>query len=287
MSLERLTGPGRRIATYDDATLRQMWRHPDSDVRQAGYREATVARWATMQARSARSASVCCVSTSWAGESVESDYEVPTSRVAVVGIGHDPRGGVAAVPRSWEVPRFLFVGVDWKRKNGDAVVRAYARLRDVVPGATLDVVGDHPRIDVPGVTGHGRLAMGDPEAQRRLDRLFGRSTTFVVPSRFEPAGIVYLEAASAGMPVITTTEGGARELLGDAARAVHPDDPVALEAAMHDLSVAATARRLGSLAASRARGSRWPDVASRIVAAMGLPAPQSPEGSRRPLLRPC
>ena len=40
--------------------------------------------------------------------------------MSVVGFGRncEPR----PVPRDWREPRFLFVGVDWQRKNGEAVV---------------------------------------------------------------------------------------------------------------------------------------------------------------------
>jgi glycosyltransferase involved in cell wall biosynthesis len=43
--------------------------------------------------------------------------------------------------RDWSTPRFLFVGNDFERKNGVAVVSAFKRLRDQVSEARLDVVG--------------------------------------------------------------------------------------------------------------------------------------------------
>ena len=54
--------------------------------------------------------------------------------------------------RDWSRPRFLFVGVDWRRKNGAAVLDAFEEVRRVVPAASLDLVGNHPEIDAPGVT---------------------------------------------------------------------------------------------------------------------------------------
>jgi glycosyltransferase involved in cell wall biosynthesis len=266
--LAALRRPGVPILTYDDTTLRQMWQHPDSDIRTAGFPESAVSLWCERQRASSLAADRCCVSTRWAGDSFIADYGITPDRVTVVGIGHRPRGTDARVGRDWDTPRFLFVGVDWKRKNGDAVVRAFRALRRVHPEITLDLVGNHPRVDEPGVHGHGFLARENADDQARLDALFAAATAFVLPSRFDPAGIAYLEAASAGLPVIATSQGGAVELLGDAAITVHPDDDDALQAGMLRLSSPGTARAMGARAAAIAKVSRWVDVAGRIVAVL-------------------
>lgn len=270
--LAALRRPGLPILTYDDTTLRQMWQHPDSDIRTAGFSGRDVDQWCRRQQASSLAADGCCVSTRWAGDSFVHDYGLTPGRVTVVGIGHRPRGVDATSGRDWGTPRFLFVGVDWKRKNGDAVIRAFRALRQDHPDARLDLVGNHPTVDEPGVYGHGFLARENADEQARLDALFAAATAFVLPSRFDPAGIAYLEAASAGLPVIATSQGGAVELLGDAAITVHPDDDGALLAALQRLSVAGTARVMGARAATIAAGSRWVDVAGRIVAVLHQPA---------------
>jgi len=257
------------VVTYDDGTLLQMWRNPGSDIRRAGFLEREVVRWFQVQRRGALAASACCVSTSWAARSFVDDYGVPAGQVHVVGMGHRARASVAG-ERDWSVPRLLFVGVDWRRKNGDAVVRAFRALQESVPAATLDVVGGHPSLDgIPGITGHGLLRRDDPAAQARLDGLFARATVFVLPSLFDPSPIAYLEAASAGLPVVATTEGGASELLGAGAIAVRPDDQAAIDAAVRRLSDPEVARVTGAEAAARATSSTWDEVASRVLRVLG------------------
>jgi len=145
------------------------------------------------------------------------------------------------------------------------VLAAFRRLRVQVPGATLDLVGNHPPTHEPGVTGHGLLRQDDPTAQATLDALFARSTVFVLPSRFDPAGIAYLEAASAGLPVIATSEGGARELLADAALTVAPGDDDGLFSAMLALANPHKAESLGVLASRRVAESTWSSVAGRML----------------------
>ncbi len=258
---------GVPTVTFDDGTLFQQWCNASSDIRNAGFEESVVAGWFATQARSARAADACCVSTSWAARSFREDYGVPAARLQVVGMGHRPRASQGGIERDWSTPRYLFVGIDWQRKNGDAVLRAFRQVRSRVPGATLDVVGGHPALDEPGVVGHGLLARDDLRAQAQLDLLFRVCTAFVMPSRFDPSPIAYLEAASAGLPVVATTEGGAGELLGSAAVSVHPEDDDAILAAMLDLADPAVARPRGDEARRRSEGATWQAVASRVLAA--------------------
>lgn len=267
--LSEVVAPGLPVATYDDGTFALFMRHAESDLRRNHFPEAEVRTWCERQRAAARRADACCVSTAWAGDSMIADYGVEADRLHVVGMGHRSRS-VSAGSRDWSRPRLLFVGVEWGRKNGDVVVRAFTRLRQELPDATLDLVGEHPPIEGPGITAHGFLALHDPAAQQRLDRLFATSTYFVLPSRFDPSPIAYLEAASAGLGVIATTEGGAGELLGDAAISVHPDDEAGLLDAMRAMANPATARLMGDLASSRAGLMTWSGVAGRILGGLGV-----------------
>jgi glycosyltransferase involved in cell wall biosynthesis len=260
--LERVVGAQAPVATYDDGTFALFAKHKDSDLRLMGYPIEEVDRWIDLQARACRRANACCASTQWAARSLIEDYAIPEERVHVVGMGHRPRA--TATVKDWSVPRLLFVGVDWQRKNGEAVVRAFDRFRSYQPDATLDLVGEHPPIKVAGVTGHGLLPRNDRDAQDKLDTLYAQSTMFVLPSRFDPSPIAYLEAASAGLPVIATTEGGAGELLGSAAVTVHPDDDDGLLGAMRRLSDPGIAQLMGNEGALSRSSSRY---ATRTAAA--------------------
>lgn len=250
--------------TYDDGTLQQMWNHHDSDIRNAGFPQDHVRTWIGRQAASSRSASLCCVSTRWAARSFIEDYGIPETRVAVVGMGHRPR--TAARPdKDWSIPTYLFVGVDWHRKNGATVLDAFSRLRHRIPQAVLHVVGNHPAIEQPGVYGHGFLPRNDVAAQQALDHLYANATCFLLPSKFDPSPISYLEAASSGLPVIATSEGGAGELLGRGALTVNPRNADQIAEAMLRLADATTARAMGDAAAAAAVHSSWQGVAGRIL----------------------
>ena len=186
----------------------------------------------------------------------------------VVGFGRNrtpsPNGG------DWTTPKFLFVGRDWERKNGPAVVKAFTRLRQERPASTLDVVGEHPPLDEPGVRGHGPLRMDLPEDCARLDNLYRSATCFVMPSKYEAFGIAYAEAGAAGIPSIGTTVGGSSDAVGRGGLLVDPGDDLALLDAMRQLSDADTAARLGALARNRSDLLTWAAVAERVMWALGI-----------------
>ena len=96
-------------------------------------------------------------------------------------------------------------------------------MRRRYPEATLDLVGGHPPIEAPGVTGHGPLPLGSESGQRRYAELLHKATCFVMPSSLEAFGIAYMDAGATGLPSIGTTVGGAPDAIGDGGRARRPD----------------------------------------------------------------
>jgi len=259
--------PGLRIATYEDMTVSQAltlpiypeWRLLSEREKQAGIARA---------AASYANAEVLCFATHWAANSAIRDFGVAAEKTHVVGVGrnHAPRPR----PREWSTPRFLFVGGDWKRKNGDAVVRSMTQVRKRFPKAHLDVVGLHPRLDADGVTGHGWLSLSGSDERAQLDRLFEQATCFVMPSTCEPAGISYVEAAAGGVPSIGSSVGGSADLIGDGGRVVDPHDETAILEAMLRFSDGETARAAGARALEHSHQFTWPKVADRILAALGF-----------------
>lgn len=255
------------LATYEDSTYLQArsaypWPwirdQPERDVRHFVARQRAIYH----QARA------CCTCSHWAARSIVEDYAIPEAKVFVVGLGSNvPPSGQS---RDWRTPRYLFVGVDWERKNGSGVLRAFRAVRTRVPDATLDVVGGHPRLDQEGVIGHGMLQPEVAEDQARLAGLFARATCFVMPSHHEPTGTVHAEAAAAGVASIASASGGTSTIVADAGRVVSPDDDAAILRAMLDFADPATAEALGARAHERARLFTWRAVAERILHALAL-----------------
>jgi glycosyltransferase involved in cell wall biosynthesis len=261
--------PGRGFVTYDDSTVVQAraaypWPHLQ------GMSDADFAHYAERQRRIFGAAIACCCATHWVADSVVSDYGIDRGRVFTVGLGQNHELPLPE-SRDWSTPHYLFVGSDWTRKNGAAVVAAFARVRERHPEARLDLVGDHPAIDAPGVATHGPLSLVSPADRGRMTALYGQATAFVMPSLHEPAGIVHVEAGSAGIGSVGTRDGGAATMIGPGGILVDPRDPGQLLEAMLALADAETARRMGELAHGHAAHFTWPKVAERLLRAMAIP----------------
>lgn len=258
-----------RYVTYDDATVAQLSREYDYPW-MAAVPANELQRMIGRQARIFSRAHRCCVTNHWAADSATADYGVPRERIIVTGQGAEPRPA-GSDARDWSTPRFLFVGKDWQRKNGHQVLRAFAHVRAQRPDARLDVVGGHPRLDAPGVTGHGLLSQSDPVAQARLDDLFSSATCFVMPSLLEPSACVFAEALQAGIPSIGGTAGGSSTIVGDAGRMVDGRDERAVTAAMLELCDEHALASCAAAARARAPLFTWRAVGERVLRALAPP----------------
>ncbi|GFG54429.1 glycosyltransferase family 4 protein [Mycolicibacterium agri] len=264
------------IVTYEDMTVQQTKVFPYRGwdlLSERAYRSRVRRQHAVYE-----QAVACCLTSQWAARSVIDDYGVPASKVHAVGVGCNhraPESNEGKLQRDWSAPRFLFVGIDWERKNGAGVLEAFRSVKKVAPSATLDVVGRHPPLHEAGVTPHGVLRLDDPVEIERLSRLFSEATCFVMPSYTEAFGIAYVEAAAAGIPSIGTVSGGSEFLIGDGGLVIDPYDFQALVSAMLRLCDPRTAARMGAAAKERSAMFTWPAVAERLLRALdGEPADQ-------------
>jgi glycosyltransferase involved in cell wall biosynthesis len=258
----------KRLVTYEDMTVIQV-----SKVHRIGeiLGPIAMARWIASQRRCYDTAVACCAMSSAAASSIIDDYAIDPVKVHIVWAGrnYDPK----PVDRDWTHPRFFFMGYDWQRKNGPLVLRAFAHLRVSMPDARLDIAGGHPRIDMDGVVAHGPLDFADPRSRAQAEGLFESATCFVMPSKFEPFGIVYVEAAAAGVPSIGTMIGGAGDAIGEAGGLlVHPSDEQALVNGMMVMCDPNRASDMGAAALKRSGLFTWTAVAERIVEALEHPA---------------
>lgn len=95
---------------------------------------------------------------------------------------------------------FLFVGRDFYRKGGDLVVSAFIRVKKIYPKAKLIIAGptniSNEIKSINGVQFIGNVSI------EKISQLMNKATCFVMPSRFEAYGLVFIEAMSNGMPII-------------------------------------------------------------------------------------
>ena len=182
------------------------------------------------------------VSTSrWAADTLREDYPELATEVAVmpnpVLLEHfDP-----AWPREREVraaavadyrPRVLFMGGDFARKGGDDLVAAW-REGGFGARARLDLV---THAAVPGALEADGIHVhtGVPAHSPAWQALWREADVFVLPTRDEAFGMVFQEAAAAGLPSIGTRINAVPELIldGETGLLVPPRNRGALAAAL-------------------------------------------------------
>ncbi|MBW3668403.1 MAG: glycosyltransferase [Actinobacteria bacterium] len=172
-------------------------------------------------------------------------------------------------------PMLLFVGRIQPLKGLDVAVRTLAQAR---PDAFLVVVGGpsgpqgqaeidriHALADHLGV-GH-RVRWLPPQPHELLSTFYRAAEVCLVPSRSESFGLVALEAAACGTPVVAAAVGGLRTLVEDGRTGFlvegrNPEDYAACVNRLLDAPLLAA--EMGTAAAERARGYTWSVAAARL-----------------------
>jgi phosphatidyl-myo-inositol dimannoside synthase len=163
-------------------------------------------------------------------------------------------------------------------KGHDVVLRALPLIQERVPDARWVVLGDGPlrqslerQAREQGLLQDVRF-MGEVSDAAR-DSWYRSSHVFLMPSRLpadgggEGFGIVYLEAAAHGLPVVAGDVAGARDAVveGETGLLVDPTDPAEVATAVSDLLLAPErAAELGAKGADRAEQFAWPSIVPRV-----------------------
>lgn len=264
--------------------------------------------WLTYEARRVL---VCSEDMRW---EVSRLFELPAAKTQVIRNGVDPKAFAADPARvraqrdayAPDGPMVLYAGrLVWEKGVQD-LLDAVPVLRERHPGVRVVVAGDGPHAE--DLREHAdRAGVLDTVefvgfvGGHDLPALYAAADCLVVPSRYEPFGLVALEAAAAGTVVVATDVGGLGEIVepGVTGMSFPASDPAALaEAVSAVLSDELLAKRLttaaremvherygwGDIAAATAeayarardeeRALRW-----RQAAAAGPPAMVIPEGN--------
>ncbi|MCB0921001.1 MAG: glycosyltransferase family 4 protein [Actinobacteria bacterium] len=220
-------------------------------------------------------------------DEVERAHNTPARKISVIPNGIDPgerpAPGELAESLLQGHPRITFVGrLEWEKgvftavQAMPAVLARYpdARLRMVGTGSQQEAL--HAAILDAGVAASVDL-LGHVDEQTLAD-VYASSDVVIAPSSYEPFGIVALEAAAAGIPLVVGDTGGLAEFVteprGRRHRPNHPDELAGqILAALAD--PVDTARRRDAASAALAEYS-WARIAGRtdeVYARTGRGAP--------------
>jgi D-inositol-3-phosphate glycosyltransferase len=195
---------------------------------------------------------------------------------AVFGPGHRPQAR-RALGLPPDGPLLLFVGRIQPLKGADVAVRTLGALRRF-PDARLVVVGgpSGPRgedhlADIESIARRAgvaeRVRLVPPQSHELLSTYYRAADVCVVPSRSESFGLVALESAACGTPVVAAAVGGLTTLVDHGRTGYLVDDrsPEAFAAAVEDLLAdTLLAERLGTASVLRARCYTWAEAAALL-----------------------
>ncbi|MEU6023755.1 glycosyltransferase family 4 protein [Micromonospora sp. NPDC047134] len=226
-------------------------------------------------------------------EEVTGLFGVPAGRVDVVPNGVEPhrwRVPASAVAQArarfaGEGPLVTFAGRLVYEKGVQHLLAGLPRLRERHPGLRAVIVGDGPYRAELEADVH-RLGLADTVSLpgflggTDLPAVMAASDCFVVPSIYEPFGMVALEGAAAGAPLAVAETGGLAEIVEPGVTGVtfRPHDPQALTDAVHTLLAdpehARTLARRARVMVHEQYG--WAAIASRTASAYASAIAQAP-----------
>lgn len=169
-------------------------------------------------------------------------HNVDPARISLIyNAVHMPARQFSSLP--WNPPLLLVIGRIVPEKGFDLAIDALACLKGWGSTARLVIVGDGP--DRPKLERQAKdLGIAERTeflgwvAPDEVPGVLNRSTILLVPSRWdEPFGLVAVEAALAGRPVVAARIGGLSEVVldGRTGLLVPPNDPDALAASIFKL----------------------------------------------------
>jgi glycogen(starch) synthase len=220
-------------------------------------------------------------------------FEVDPTGITVLHNGIEPRrwrvqaAEVAAARAKYSPhgdPLLLFFGrLEWEKGVQD-LLAALPRIRRAHRGTRLVVAGEgsHAGWLVEQARKHKVRRAVDfvgHLSDRALTAVLSAADAVVLPSKYEPFGIVALEAAAAGTPLVASTAGGLGEVVrdGDTGLSFTPGDVDALGSAVRSVlsDRPAAVRRARAAKARLATDFDWASIAADTVAVYRAAVPRA------------
>ena len=159
----------------------------------------------------------------WLKNSLVTDFGISENKIKTVYAGTNLK--ICDFDKNYDGKTILFIGKNFKRKGGEVLLEAFIEVKKEIPDAKLIIIGPNIRINEKGVEVKGLV-----NNKEELEEYFKQASLFVLPSLFEPFGIVFAEAFAYKNPCIATNICAMPEIIeeGKGGFVIPPNDPDSL-----------------------------------------------------------
>lgn len=208
------------IAFWTDATFAVMENYYQDFN---GLSKRTVKNCHSYERNALKKSSLSIYSSEWAANSAIKDYCADADKVKVIPFGSNIDLETTASDiehnnnnKSRSICKLLFIGQNWERKGGEAAIRVAKYLNESYIKTQLTIVGCTPpeNESLPDFV-HilGFVDKSKSEGKQLINKLYSENHFFILPTIAECTPIVFSEANSFGLPVITTSTGGISSII--------------------------------------------------------------------------
>lgn len=145
----------------------------------------------------------------FASNSIENDYGIDKTKIQTIYSGINIDWPDFIPPKEYNDLKILFVGINWERKGGDILLKAFEKLNFFFPNVELRIAGCSPKINKKGVKILGQLS------KDQLEKEYQNCHIFCLPGYREPSAVALIEAAAFELPIIASNVGGTADRVID------------------------------------------------------------------------
>ncbi len=192
---------------YTDHTFLVNKKYPSFNKNKVFFNE----RWIKCEKSIYNNARINLTMSTHITNSIIEDYDCPAEKVKCVYAGSNVKSKNISQLSSkrFRTKNILFVGVKWKRKGGPSLEKAFRKVLEKHPDATLTIVGCSPELNLKNCNIVGKVPLEE------VEQYYKKASIFCLPTTLEPFGIVFLEAMSYKLPIVATNIGAIPDFIID------------------------------------------------------------------------
>lgn len=182
---------------YTDHTHLARLRYPGYDHKKLRPKE-----WIALERSIYERADVIFTRSSNITKSLTEQYNIPFGKIICIGVGPNINNKEIEITSDrYKAKTILFAGINWERKGGDDLVRAFEGVLKTHPDAKLIILGGKPDINIPNCKIIGKVPLEE------MANYYRQASIFCLPTKHEPFGVVFIEALSYKLPIVATNVG--------------------------------------------------------------------------------